>query len=155
MNEIRAFVGHSFAVDDKELVDKFLQYFNRLQVSHQNFSWESAEDAEPRILSKKVLSKMNKRNVFIGICTRKERVIEPGLLSATKLPTGYLKGKQEDFLWKTSDWIIQEIGLATGLGLELLLLIEDGVRKPGGIQGDVMSWLYITTLRSLRRNARR
>ena len=98
---------------------------------------------------------MNKRNVFIGICTRKERVIEPGLLSATKLPTGYLKGKQEDFLWKTSDWIIQEIGLATGLGLELLLLIEDGVRKPGGIQGDVMSWLYITTLRSLRRNARR
>ena len=33
--------------------------------------------------------------------------------------------------WKTSDWVIQEIGLATGRGLELILLVEDGVRRPG------------------------
>src|SRR5436305_2023268 len=40
-------------------------------------------------------------------------------------------------IWKTSDWITQEIGLAIGKGLNLILLIEDGVRNPGGLQGNI------------------
>jgi hypothetical protein len=38
---------------------------------------------------------------------------------------------------ETSDWVIQEIGLARGKNLSLILLMERGVRKPGGLQGDV------------------
>jgi hypothetical protein len=49
----------------------------------------------------------------------------------------YAKGKRTDFRSKTSDWIIQEIGMAIGRGLDLILLVEDGVSDPGGLQGDV------------------
>ena len=40
-------------------------------------------------------------------------------------------------IWKTSDWIIQEIGLAMGRDCKLILLVESGVRPPGGLQGVV------------------
>jgi hypothetical protein len=40
-------------------------------------------------------------------------------------------------MWKTSDWIIQEIGLAIGKKLDLILLLESEVQKPGGLQGDI------------------
>src|SRR5690606_18368303 len=42
-----------------------------------------------------------------------------------------------DLEWKTSDWIIQEIGLATGRDMHVILLVENGVRKPGGLQGSL------------------
>jgi len=70
-------------------------------------------------------------------CTRKERVVQPTALARTILKKGFVKAREADISWKTSDWIIQEIGLAKGRGLDLILLIEDGVRKPGGLQGDV------------------
>src|SRR5262249_50777338 len=50
---------------------------------------------------------------------------------------GLLKAKKIDFLWKASDWVIQEIGLAIGKNLKLILLLEDGLQKPGGLQGDL------------------
>ena len=40
-------------------------------------------------------------------------------------------------VWKTSDWIIQEIGLAIGRGCKVILLVESGVRHPGGLQGSL------------------
>jgi hypothetical protein len=48
-----------------------------------------------------------------------------------------LKGEEEHFSWKTSDWIIQEIGLAIGHGMDLILLLENGLRQPGGLQGNL------------------
>jgi tetratricopeptide (TPR) repeat protein len=136
MNSIKAFVGHSFTDNDAELVDKFLKFFARLQKMNDSFSWIHAEAAEPRQLSEKVMALVEDRNLFIGICTKKELVVAPNKVSnlpfmKTKITSG------NDFEWKTSDWIIQEIGLAKGRGLDLLLLIENGVRRPGGIQGDV------------------
>jgi tetratricopeptide (TPR) repeat protein len=38
---------------------------------------------------------------------------------------------------KTSDWVIQEIGMAVGRGLDVILLVENGIRDPGGLQGDI------------------
>ena len=103
---------------------------------HPHFSWEHAEAAEPKLLAEKVLSLIKDKNTFIGICTRRERAIEPGLLSS-KNWWGQIWAKEPDFEWKTSDWITQEIGLAVGRSLEIILFLEEGVRKPGGLQGDI------------------
>lgn len=137
MNEIRAFVGHSFTEDDADLVGKFLQHFERLSKALPNFSWEHAEAAEPKQLSEKVLMLIADKNVFIGICTKKELVVAPTALSSVLLQNGFRKAKESDFHWKTSDWIIQEIGMARARGPGLILLLEDGLRRPGGLQGDV------------------
>jgi hypothetical protein len=64
-------------------------------------------------------------------------VIAPGAIRKIILPRGYLKADAREFRWKTSDWIIQEIGLAIGKELNLILLLEKGVESPGGLQGDI------------------
>ncbi len=137
MNEIRAFVGHSFIETDRALVEKFLRHFDSLEKILPNFSWESAMGAEPKELSAKVLSIIKKKNVFIGICMRREKAIENECLSPLWLNNRYAKARIEDFQWKTTDWLIQEIGMAKGLDLDLILLVEKGVRPPGGLQGDI------------------
>lgn len=137
MNQISAFVGHSFTKDDEEVVGKFLRHFDRLKLILPNFTWTHAEPAEPKQLPEKVLSLIEGKNVFIGICTKKEWAIADTSLSVSGFPRNYLKARTESFVWKTSDWIIQEIGLAIGKGLSLILLVENGVRNPGGLQGAV------------------
>src|SRR5271170_1351421 len=112
MNEIRAFIGHSFTEDDAEVVQRFLKYFDQISKSHANFSWEHAEAAEPKVLAEKVKSLLLDKNTFIGICTKKERVIQPDVLKTGWLEPKSLKAPTREFKWKTSDWIIQEIGLA-------------------------------------------
>ena len=56
MEEIRAFVGHSFAQDDVEVVSCFLKYFDQLSNLHPKFSWEHAEGAEPKVVAEKGVS---------------------------------------------------------------------------------------------------
>ena len=137
MTGIRAFVGHSFTDNDAEVVRKFLTYFDQLSKSVLGFAWEHAEAAEPKVLAEKVISLLSGKNVFIGICTKKERAIPSTSLSKSVLRPGVLKAQERDFAWKTSDWIIQEIGLAIGKNLDLVLLVENGVRQPGGLQSNV------------------
>ena len=137
MTEIRAFVGHSFTDDDTDVVGKFLKYLNQLSNSDLKFSWDHAEAAEPKVLAEKVMSLLSDKNVFIGICTKKERVISPDSLTKSFFHPNRLMAQKGEFFWKTSDWIIQEIGLAKGKDLDLVLLVETGVRPPGGLQGDV------------------
>lgn len=43
MSRISAFVGHSFTDNDKDLVDKFLDYFDTLKDMDIGFSWDHAE----------------------------------------------------------------------------------------------------------------
>ena len=137
MNPIRAFVGHSFSEDDAVVVGKFTKYLDQLAELHQNFSWEHAESAEPRVIDEKVMRLFSSKNLFIGICTKKERVIAPNSLKNSFFSRRRLNAREEDFEWKTSDWIIQEIGLAVGRGLDLILLVEQGVKSPGGLQGNM------------------
>ncbi|MBI3773967.1 MAG: hypothetical protein HY273_00160, partial [Gammaproteobacteria bacterium] len=137
MNPIRAFVGHSFSEDDAVVVGKFTKYLDQLAELHQNFSWEHAESAEPRVIDEKVLRLFSGKNLFIGICTKNERVIAHSSLTNSFFLPRKLNAKEEDFGWKTSDWIIQEIGLAVGRDLHLILLVEQGVRSPGGLQGNM------------------
>jgi hypothetical protein len=137
MNKLAAFIGHSFTENDKEAVDKFLEFFNTIRDMEIGFSWGHAENAEPKILSAKVKEKMQGKNCFIGICTSKEFAIEPDKLELNGEVEGILNAKQESLEYKTSDWIIQEIGFALGLGMPIILLLEEGLRRPGGLQGDL------------------
>lgn len=137
MEELRAFVGHSFSSGDKALVAGFLGYFESLSRLYPTFTWDHAEEAEPLPLSKKVMAKIEGKNVFIGICTKNERAVRdsdlrPALLRKSVLVTG-----TRDVEWKASDWIIQEIGLAVGRGMSIILFREEGVRAPGGLYGDI------------------
>ncbi|MCX5720682.1 MAG: hypothetical protein NT179_01455 [Nitrospirae bacterium] len=136
MTTLKAFVGHSFTADDEAVVRTFLKYFDQVEELNIGFSWEHAESAEAKELAEKVLKLMEGKNLFIGICTKKEATILLGNLSRAKLNKSILKGREGDFLWKTSDWIIQEIGLAVGKGMDLILLVETGIRQPGGLQGN-------------------
>lgn len=136
MSTINAFVGHSFEECDRELVDTFLKYFNSLHQFLPQFSWENAEFADVKNLEDKVMEKMENKNLFIGICTKKEFVIKQNLLSKT-IFRNYLKSDAKNFQSKTSDWILQEIGFAFGRGMNILLLKENGLRDCGGIQGNL------------------
>jgi tetratricopeptide (TPR) repeat protein len=133
---IRAFVGHSFTQEDSGLVDVILKYLSRIAEMNPNFSWVHAENPEPEMVDIKVLSLLADKNVFIGICTKKERVIEQTCLKKSFF-RNFLIAPEKDFQWKTSDWIIQEIGLAVGRGLKVILLLEKDVKTPGALQGNL------------------
>jgi len=109
MNKLSAFVGHSFNEDDEEINRIFLGYFDRIKNLVVGFSWDHAEKAEPKILSEKVKEKMIGKNLFIGICTAKERVISPEKLKKGGILNNFLKSREDNYELKTSDWIIQEI----------------------------------------------
>lgn len=137
MAQINAFVGHSFAPEDREVVEAFLKFLNQVKGMGIGFTWESAEPAEPKELADKVMGLIHDKNLFIGICTMKEAVIEPAHLQKATFNRRVFKANEQHFTWKTSDWIIQEIGLAIGRGMGIILLVENGLRQPGGLQGNL------------------
>jgi tetratricopeptide (TPR) repeat protein len=136
MNPIKAFVGHSFLPEDREVVRAFTDYLTTLAESLPAFSWQDAERAEPSTLTEKVLRIARDKNLFIGICTSKESAVPTQSLSFTWPRRLYLKANIGQFSTKTSDWIIQEIGMAIGLGMKAIILQEKGIRIPGGLQGN-------------------
>lgn len=137
MEPIKAFVAHSFTEDDADVVAVILKYLSRVAELHPRFSWQHAEHPEPTMVDAKVLALFADKNLFIGICTRKERVIAPSALSQSWFARKSLTAKESDVYWKTSDWIIQEVGLAIGRGMKIILLIEEGTRSPGSLQGNL------------------
>jgi hypothetical protein len=137
MSKIAAFVGHSFEETDKSIVRSFTDYFDTIEKMPIGFTWAHAEDAEPKTLSDKVVGMMKAKNLFIGICTARERVVSQGRVTPFPLWNSMFWGRSAEFRLKTSDWIIQEIGLARGLGIDIMILLESGVRRPGGLQGDL------------------
>lgn len=137
MEPIKAFVAHSFTEEDTVVVNVILKCLIRIAELHPRFSWHHAEHPEPILVDAKVLGLFADKNLFIGICTQKERVISPSALSRNWLAKKSLTAKESDFFWKTSDWIIQEVGLAIGRGMKIILLIEEGTRPPGSLQGNL------------------
>ena len=137
MSQLKAFVGHSFTEDDEAVVRAFLKFFDQVKNMNIGFSWEHAEPAEPKELAEKVLRLIEDKNLFIGICTNKEAAIQTEKLRRGTLKKKILKAEAMHFSLKTSDWIIQEIGLAIGRHMDLILLVEKDVRQPGGLQGNI------------------
>ena len=102
-------MGHSFEQADEEVVGTFLKYFDRLK-DQDGFTWDHAEYAKPKVLYEKVCKKMLDKNLFIGICTIKERVISPSKLKKRWLRES-VYANLYDFEFKNYDLIIQEIGV--------------------------------------------
>lgn len=137
MRVVKAFVGHSFTESDKTLNSSFFDYLTQIERMGVGFTWDHAKAAEPRELAEKVMDLIRDKNLFIGICTKKELVISPVDIERCGIMRKMFKGDQNKFIWKTSDWIIQEIGLAIGREMDLLLLVEEGLRPSGGLQGNI------------------
>jgi tetratricopeptide (TPR) repeat protein len=138
-NPLKAFVGHSFLEADREVVSDILGMLDDVKKLLPGFEWDHAEGAEAKAISAKVFERLEGKNLFIGICTARERASG---LSAFKAVPWYIPGKRvivdgSDLSTKTSDWVIQEIGFALGRGIDVLLFVEEGVRPPGGLQGDL------------------
>jgi Tfp pilus assembly protein PilF len=68
-------------------------------------------------------------------------VVNPTDLTETIWNRKKFKADKNSFSYQTSAWITQEIGLAIGREMDLMLVLEKGVRKPGGLQGNLE---YIT-----------
>ena len=94
MEEIRAFVGHSFNQDDAEVVGCFLKYFTQLSNSHPKFSWEHAEGAEPKIVAEKVMSLIANKNVSLVFVQKKNASFSRRHLRSNFFyPAGFMSGK--------------------------------------------------------------
>jgi tetratricopeptide (TPR) repeat protein len=141
MPNLNAFVGHSFAKEDEAVVRALLTLLDSIENVMPSFTWDHAEAAEPKVLSVKVREKMKEKNLFIGICTAREQTAQPAqsptLLTSWFLPKTQLAVERASVEVKTADWIIQEIGYALGSNMDLILLLEEDVRRPGGLQGDL------------------
>ena len=136
MADIRAFVAHSYNEYDQQLVEKFVAHFESLAEALPWFSWDRAKKAEPISVSGKVLNKFEDKNVLIAICTRHEYALPPSAVLNTPF-FKLVKLNRPDAQWKTSDWITQEIGLAVGRGMTIIVFLEQGVREPGGLFADI------------------
>lgn len=133
MEHIKAFIGHSFNENDKEVINRFLNFFDSLKDTI-GFEWDHAEKAESKALSKKVQDKMEGKNLFIGIFTKKDYKIRSNKLK------NFIKWKysqQSEFQASTSEWIIQESGYGLANCGRVLFLIEEGANISAGLQGDV------------------
>lgn len=133
----KAFVGHSFTADDKNLVLSVTEFLEAFKGSNLAFSWTHAEAAKPEDVVEKVLPMLRSCDIFIGICSKKERVAPPTLFRKSKWSRADSVIDESKLQWKTSDWIIQEIAIARDREMHLVLLLEEGVRPPGGLHGNV------------------
>ena len=133
MDVIKAFIGHSFDEDDKDIIGRFLKYFDSLKDT-MGFEWEHAEKAEAMALSKKVRDKMEGKNLFIGIFTQKGLRVNQ---NKVKMRFGYFYAPKHVFQPGASEWIIQESGYGLAKCGSLLFLIEEGVNISSGLQGDI------------------
>lgn len=137
MESIRAFVGHSFRPEDDGMVSTILALLKRVEQLHPGFTWEHAQEPEPKSIDDKVLRLFEGKNLFIGICTASELVVSEAKLSRSRIRRSRFVGEASEFVRKTSDWVIQEIGIAIGRGMDVILLVEEDVRRPGSIQGNL------------------
>jgi hypothetical protein len=107
-----AFVGHSFAKDDEEIVDELCDFFTKL-----GMVCDSGRRAEPIGVSAKVRKRIKDAEVFIGIFTRD-----------TPKPDG---------TFTTRPWLIEEKTFALTEGKKVLMFVEEGVKDIGGMQEDL------------------
>jgi hypothetical protein len=135
MTLLKAFVSHSFLEVDEPIVKKFIDLLDQVAANNQAFSWDHAIRAEPRSISEKIEEMIKDKNVFIGICSRRERVCDDGNVVTWPFLGNRIEPK--NLGWKTSDWIIQEIGLARGRGCAPILLLEDSVLNPAPLLADL------------------
>jgi tetratricopeptide (TPR) repeat protein len=113
VRQATAFVGHSFAPEDEEIVNRLTEFFSKLGVV-----CETGKRAEPTSVSDKIRKRIKEAELFIGIFTRRG-VPRP------------------DRSFEASSWIIEEKAVALAEGKRVLIFVENGVKEFGGMQGDL------------------
>jgi len=111
VRETTAFVAHSFAPEDKEIVDLISQFLTKL-----GLKCDSGRRPEPKGISEKVRERILGAELFVGIFTR--------------------RNQNPDGTFSTSAWTVEEKAAAITAGKRLLLFVEEGVSEFGGLQGD-------------------
>lgn len=108
-----AFIGHSFAPDDSAVVGFVKDLLTEMQIR-----CSSGERAEAVEVHEKVKKRILAANLFVGIFTRRDKI----------------EGKD---LWRTTDWLVEEMSFAAANGKKLILLRENGIADFGGLQGNL------------------
>ena len=111
IREVTAFVGHSFAEKDKDVVEQLTQVLTKLGVR-----CDSGLRAEASSVSEKVRERISAADIFVGIFTRRDKI--------------------RDDQYSTSPWVVEEKAAAISARKALLLFVEEGVSEFGGLQGD-------------------
>jgi hypothetical protein len=106
------FVAHSFAPEDRPVVDAVVRLFKAFDLEVQ-----TGEKPKADLVSSKVRKRIEACDGFVGVFTRRDRL------------TG--RGK-----WATSAWVIDEKAFALANDRKLILLKEKDVISIGGLQGD-------------------
>jgi hypothetical protein len=120
-----AFVARSFADAD---VDKIRPLLDMLQTFEKlGFICQSAEPAEPELVSHKVQRLIRDCDVFIGFFTKKYPIYEES--------DGKFE-RSEPVKWTAPAWVLQESGCAVASGKKLMFFREVGVELPS-LQGDL------------------
>jgi hypothetical protein len=107
-----AFVGHSFADRDREVVQSVIETLTALGIAVV-----TGERPKADRISEKVKSLIEAQDIFVGIFTRRDKIAR----------------RRE---WTTSVWVVDEKAYAYARSKKLILIKEDGVESIGGIQGD-------------------
>jgi hypothetical protein len=107
-----AFVGHSFAERDREVVQAVIETLTAIGIAVV-----TGEIPKANRISEKVKALIEGQDIFVGIFTRRDRI-----------------ARRDE--WTTSVWVIDEKAYAYARGKKLILIKEDVVDSIGGIQGD-------------------
>lgn len=136
---IKAFVGHSFEDVDKPVISEFKDYFESLKKT-MPFNWENAQERRIDFVKDKVFLKMEGKNLFIGILTKSDAIIDKSKISPAVFSRNKFVYPIEGINHGPSYWIIQESGYAIGKGMKVLFLYEKGVKKISGLHADA-EWI--------------
>ena len=116
---MKAFIGHSFDDKDKEIINKIIEHIESLEVK-----CETGEKPQYGYVAEKIKKRIMNNDIFVGIFTRDKKIL---------LENG--QSSKEDF-YTTSNWIFQESGFAIAENKKLIFLVENGIYKFPGLQGD-------------------
>ena len=116
---MKAFIGHSFNDKDAEIVKNIKAHIESLDIE-----CETGEKPQHGYVSEKIKKRIINNDIFVGIFTCDKKIlVENG------------QSSKEDF-YTTSNWVIQESGFAIAENKKLIFLVEKGIYKFPGLQGD-------------------
>jgi len=116
---VKAFIGHSFDDKDIELVKKIKEHIESL-----NVKCETGEKPQHGLVSEKIKKRIINNDIFVGIFTRDKKILLEN------------RESNKEYFYTTSNWVIQESGFAIAENKKLIFLVEKGVYKFPGLQGD-------------------
>jgi tetratricopeptide (TPR) repeat protein len=121
---LSAFIGRSFLPQDEALwmeVRTLLESFKPL-----DFAFEDAKEAQPLGVSDKVRAGIDRNDVYIGILSHRDLVVDQAAGIFGVLLSIVPSRKR----WSPPPWVVQESGYALGVKKRVVLLIEEGVQFP-------------------------